>query len=123
MRKRLLALIPLFFLMLIMPVYAETQVNLLTLHEALGERLGVGTFAGGMIASAILLMMCILPVALINRSRKGGGGPIAELFLGIVVLGVCVAITWLPFWFLLILCLLIALMFSGKMRDYITGGS
>lgn len=114
MRKRWLALIPLFFLMLIMPVYAETEVNLLALHEALGERLGVGTFAGGLIASAILLMMGILPVALINRSRKGGGGPIAELFLGMVILGVCVAITWFPLWIFVLLCFLVALLFSDK---------
>ncbi len=108
--------------MLISPVYAqEDDINLLTLHEALGERLGVGTFAGGLIASSILLMMGILPTALINRSRKGGGGPIAELFIGFVIIGVCVAITWLPFWIILLLCMIVALMFSGKMRDWITG--
>jgi len=114
MKKRWLALIPLFFLMIIRPVYAETEVNLLTLHEAMGERLGVGTFAGGLIVSAILLMMGILPVALINRSRKGGGGPVAELFMGLVILGVCVAITWFPIWIFVLLCFLTALLFSDK---------
>jgi len=105
--------------MLISPVYAETEVNLLTLHEALGERLGVGTFAGGLIASAILLMMTILPVALINRSRKGGGGPMAELFIGLTILGVCVAITWFPVWIFVLLCFLTAIMFSDKLRGAI----
>ena len=119
MKKRCLALIPLFFLMLISPVYAEDDVNLLTLHEQLGERLGVGTFAGGLIASAILLMIFILPVALINRSRKGGGGPVAELFLGLAILGVCVAITWFPVWIFVLLCFLTALMFSDKITGII----
>lgn len=106
-------------LMLIRPVYAEDDVNLLTLHVQLGERLGVGTFAGGLIASAILLMMAILPVALINRSRKGGGGPIAEIFIGMTILGVCVAITWFPIWIFVLLCFLTALMFSDKITGII----
>jgi len=105
--------------MIIRPVYAETEVNLLTLHEALGERLGVGTFAGGLIASAILLMMFIMPVALINRSRKGGGGPMAELFIGLTILGVCVAITWFPIWIFVLLCFLVAVLFSDKITGVI----
>lgn len=119
MKKRWLLLIPPFFLMLISPVYAQDEVNLLALHEQLGERLGVGTFAGGLIASAILLMMGILPVALINRSRKGGGGPMAELFIGLVLLGVCVAITWFPVWIFVLLVFLTALMFSDKFTGLI----
>lgn len=119
MRKRLLALFPLFFVMLILPVYAATDVNLLTLHEALGEQLGVGTFAGGLIASAILLMMTVLPVALINRSRRGGGGPIAEIFIGMTILGVCVAITWFPVWVFVLLAFIIALLFSDKITGII----
>jgi len=105
--------------MIISPVYAESEVNLLTLHEALGEKLGVGTFAGGLIASAILLMMFIMPVALINRSRKGGGGPMAELFIGLTILGVCVAITWFPVWIFVLLCFLVAVMFSDKITGVI----
>ena len=121
MLKRWLILIPIFFLMLISPVYAESEINLLTLHEALGERLGVGTFAGGLIASSILLMMGILPVALINRRRNGGGGPIAEIFVGMVLLGVCVAITWFPIWIFVLLCFLIALMFSDELKGTFGG--
>ena len=117
MKARILALIPLFFLMFIMPVYAETEINLLTLHEALGERLGVGTFAGGLIASVIFLMMTVFPVAMINRSRKGGGGFMAELIVGMAVLGVCVAVTWFPVWIFVLLAFMIALLFSGKLTE------
>lgn len=121
MRKRLLALVPLFFLMFIMPVYAETEISLLALAEQLGVRLGVGTFVGGLICSVIFLMATVMPIALINRSRKGGGNFVAELVIGVVVLGVCVGLTWLPFWFLLVIVMLLALLFSGKMRSYIGG--
>ena len=119
MRKRWLILILPLFLMLIRPVYAEEDVDLLALPVQLGERLGVGTFAGGLIASSILLMMGILPIALINRSRKGGGGPMAELFVGLTILGVCVAITWFPVWVFVLLCFLTALMFSDKITGII----
>lgn len=107
--------------MLISPVFAQADVNLLDIPAQLGERLGVSTFAGGLIASAILFMMAIMPMALISRKR--GTGFIAELVVGFVVMGVCIAIDWLPYWFLLIFSMIVALMFSGKMRDLITGGS
>jgi len=108
--------------MLISRVYADSgDVDLLQLHVELGNRLGVGTFAGGLIASVILLMMTVFPTALINRSRKGGGGPMAELFIGMATLGLCVATTWFPIWIFVLLVFLIALMFSDKITGLIGG--
>jgi len=102
--------------------YAEYEagvsyaVNLFNIPIVLGERLSVGTFAGGLIASSIVLMMTLLPVTIINRSRKGGGGIIAELIIGLAILGVCVAITWFPIWIYVLLCFLVALLFNGEIR-------
>jgi len=105
--------------MLISPVYAA-DVNLLDIPEQLAERLGVSTFAGGLIASAIFMMITVMPIAMITRKRNTGF--IAELVVGFVAMGVCIAINWLPYWFILILSMLVALMFAGKMREWITGG-
>lgn len=118
-RKLVVTLFPLFFLMLISPVFAPDDVNLLDLPEQLGERLGVSTFAGGLIASAILFMITVLPIAMITRRRNTGF--IAELVVGFVVMGVCIAINWLPYWFILIFSMIVALMFAGRMREFITG--
>jgi len=92
---------------------------LLTLPEELGEMLGIGTFAGGIIASTILLMAGILPVMLINRSRKAGGGPMAEFVIGLTILGVCVAIMWFPLWVFVLLCFFTAVLMSDKITGVI----
>lgn len=93
---------------------------MLEIPEALADRLGISTFAGGIIATAILLMIFILPTALI--SRKKNTGFIAELVMGFVGLGIAVAIGWCPYWVLFMIGLFVALMFAGAMRSWITGG-
>ena len=95
---------------------AKYTINFFNLPIVLGAKLGVGAFAGGLICSTILLMMTILPVTIINRSRRGGGGIIAELITGLVVLGVCVGITWFPMWIYMVLVLIIILMFSDQIK-------
>jgi hypothetical protein len=105
-------------------VYANDDggdVNLLDIPAQLGERLGVGEFAGGLICSVILLMMTVFPTALLNRSRRGGGGPIAELIIGIATLSICIAIGWLPTWILLIMILLVVALLSGNLREWLGG--
>jgi len=121
MKKRFLVLIPLFFLFIIInPVHAESEVNLLNIPEQLGIRLGVGTFAGGILASVILLMICVLPIALISRKR-GTGSIMAELIVGLAVLGGCVAMAWFPVWIFILLILLISLFFSNKITGLFGG--
>lgn len=110
------SLSPLFSLI---PIHAE-NIDLTTIPQYLGDNLGIGTFAGGILCFILLMMMTVLPMAIITRGKKSGFIP--ELALTIGVMGFCIAIEWLPYWFLLILSMLIALMFSGKMRDLITGG-
>lgn len=120
MRKLLSPLPFLFFLLffLVETVYAP-DVNLQDVDNYLGAALGIGTFAGGIFASIIFMMVCILPTALISRKTRVGFLP--ELIMGFVSMGACIAIGWLPYWFLLIFSILIALMFAGAMRGFITG--
>lgn len=116
--KRFLLSPLLFFLILIKTVYAS-DVNLLDVDNYLGDALGVGTFAGGIFASIIFMMVCILPTALISRKTKVGFIP--ELVMGFISMGACIAVGWLPYWFLLIFSILIALLFASGMRNFITG--
>lgn len=78
--------------------------------------LGMPLFAGQILASAIVCLAILIPVAI------WGKGFLPSLIMGLLGLGFCTAIGWLPFWFLLILSMILALMFSGKIRDWITGG-
>jgi len=86
----------------------------------LAEALGVTTFIAGIMAGSILLMIMILPTALITRKKNLGFIP--ELIMGFIGITISCALGWFPYWILIVLSLLIALMFAGNMRGWITGG-
>ena len=96
------------------------QVNIQDVPQRLGNALGIsdpGTagFVGGLLASAILMFTFILPVALYSKSF------LPSMLVGFLLMGTCIGLGWLPYWFLLIIVMLVALMFAGNMRDWITG--
>jgi len=94
----------------------DSQVNLLDVPLKVSEALGIPLFASQILCSAVVFVMFVLPVAFL--SKKGYLPPLIVSFL---VLGTTVAIGWLPYWFLLIISMIVALMFAGTMRDWITG--
>jgi len=97
-------------------VHADGEVDLTQLPQALADALTIPLFAGQILTSAIFLALFLFPTLMLTRNM------IAPLLMGMIVLGFCTAMTWLPFWFLLIICLLVALLFGGKVRVWITGG-
>lgn len=107
------------FLNLVNPVHAENDVDFMNIPQQLADHLNIPLFGGQILASGIMLMIFLLPITIIARGKKAGFIP--ELGTTLVIYGFCTAIGWLPYWFLLILCMLIALMFAGTMRDLITG--
>lgn len=119
MRKAILILIIGCFLASLPLAYAvdeDSQVNLLDVPSRVSEALGIPLFASQILCSSVVFVMFVLPVAFL--SKKGYLPPLIVSFL---VLGTTVAIGWLPYWFLLILAMIVALMFAGTMRDWITG--
>jgi len=128
--NRIASIIICFFILfnLFSPVFAEDEeknISLQDLPKQLTERLGLPTtnnyFAGRLLGSAIFLMLFLLPtIFACNRFQQDALLP--SLFVGFIVLGFCIALGWLDYWFLLIITLVVALMFSGKMRDWISGG-
>lgn len=119
MRKIILVLVIGCFLAsipLVRAVDEESQVNLLDVPLKVSEALGIPLFASQILCSAILFIIVVLPVAFL--SKKGWTPPLIVSFL---VLGTSVAIGWLPYWFLLVVAMIVALMFAGTMRDWITG--
>lgn len=111
-----------FFMLLsfISPVNASSNINFSDIPPKLGEALGIPTFASQLLMSGILMLMFLLPITMLTR--KGRGSWIPEVAVTFVIMGFCIGIGWLPYWFLLIIAMLTALMFSGRMRDLITGG-
>ncbi|MBA7492011.1 hypothetical protein ES702_02560 [subsurface metagenome] len=113
----------LFLFSIVDVAYAETDYSifdLTALPTQLAAHLMIDTFTAGLICSAILILIPLLAITIITRSKYSSWIP--ELALSLVLMGVCVALTWLPVFFIVAFALIIALMFAGKARDMITGG-
>ena len=114
-----LPLLFLIFLSLTVPVHAENgEINFKEIPEYFAEKLNISVFAGGILTSGIVLLTVSLPVICIARGKNV---LIAILAVDFVFMGLCIALTWLPYWFLIIFSTLIALLFAGQIRDLITG--
>ena len=109
---------------IIKPVLANdqnfTEINLTDIPYRVADSLNVDVFAGQLICSGIFMMILLLPITIITRSKHSSWIP--EVAISLVAMGICVGIAWLPVWLFLVLCLLIGLMFAVKMRGVITGG-
>lgn len=99
-------------------------VDLSELPQALADALGIDVYSGGILAALLFLMLTLFPALLVTgyATRKGNAVMYVALFIGIIDLCFGVAIGWLDYWPLLIVCLLAGIMLASTMRDLITGG-
>jgi len=100
-------------------VRADDGVDISQFPQTLSDALGIPLIAGQMLASMLFLCLFLFPTMLLTNKRSNQF--VAIIFVGLGCLGVTVALTWLPYWFFLIICMIVALMFAGTMRDLITG--
>jgi len=121
-------LIILFLALLIMPiplVFATSEdetVNLGDVPQKLADALNVSLFVGQLLASLIFMSIFLFPSMLIAGYFGGAGAVLyAILFVGLGSSAVCVALSWLPIWIFIIVCMFVSLMLAGTMRDLITG--
>lgn len=101
-------------------VYAQstdngTDLNLTSFPAILAEKLSISEFAGELLASLIVMLAFMLPTTLYTKTI------IPPLFVGVVCLAFCIGVGWLDYWFLLVLTMMVAFMFAGKIRTVITG--
>lgn len=87
------------------------MVDLSSFGEILGEKLGIGTFAGGLLMGLIVLAIFLIPLAMISIKR---GNFLMAMIGGISVYGFNVAVGWFPVWMFIILVFLIVLLFGKK---------
>jgi len=118
--KPLKASIPLFIILLVLThipfVYAPDGIDLSEIPQRLADSMNVPLLAGQLLASALILAMFLFPTLLLTN--KYNSQSVAVLIMGVSVMGFLIAVSWLPYWFLLIIVLIVALMYSGKMRDF-----
>lgn len=108
------SLSPLFFLA---PIKAE-QIDLTTIPQFLADQLGIPLFAGQILASIILMLIILLPVTILTRSKKAGFLP--ELAFSLGVLSLCIALGWLPLFVLVVVILCVAGLWGAKVKGWFT---
>jgi len=117
--NRKLILPPFFFivlniLFLMSPVNAE-GINLTGFPEQLAEATKMSLFASQILCSVIF---CFTWLIALNATEKGSG-LIPNLIVGIGCLCFCVAIGWLGVWVLILVCLMIASLWSGRIAEFL----
>lgn len=98
-------------------VQTHQPLNLTAIPEGIASNLGIDSFSGGILASAILMFIMLIPVALWEKE-----GMWAKLIIGLIGMGFCIAIQWLPTYFMIIITVMLALMVSSRARGWISGG-
>ena len=115
----LLSIVFTTFALFIMQVQMVQAVDLSEMPQRLGDNLNMSLLAGQMLLSSLILALFLFPTMLLTK-RSGQQG-LAVIIMSFMVMGSLVAFGWLPIWFLLVTALIIALLFAGKMRGFISG--
>jgi hypothetical protein len=116
----LLTLLVIFIVMALPVVHAvdpNDEVNLMDLPQHFADAFNIGLFPAQIFTTGIIMMIFMLPIAIWSKTI------VPPIFVGFVVMGLCVALTWLPVWFLVVTAMLVALMFAGGMRNWLSGKS
>jgi hypothetical protein len=90
-------------------------IDLTQVPTQLGAALNISSFAAGLIASAFMLLLFDLPIVVFSRNAM------LLSVMTILVLCIDVALTWLPYFTLVIVIFMLALLFASEMRTWITG--
>jgi len=90
-------------------------IDLTQVPTQLGAALNISSFAAGLIASAFMLLLFDLPIVIFSRNTM------LLSVMTILVLCIDVALTWLPYFTLVIVIFMLALLFASEMRTWITG--
>jgi hypothetical protein len=91
-------------------------IDLTSIPTQLGAALGTTAFVGGLIASAFMILMFDMPIIIFGRDQ-----PMMLAIMTVLVLSIDVALTWLPYFTLIIIIFMLALLFASEMRTWITG--
>ena len=95
----------------------EDAINLTEFPKQLAETLNIIEFAGGVLATLILMSLFLLPAMILARKNY-----MLHLTFVLSVMCFAIAVGWLPVWLLLLTVMVVAALWSGKVRDWISGG-
>ena len=115
-------LLPLLFLILISSipsVYAAEgeSVNFMDFPQKLSDAIGIPVLASQLLICTVFLFAFLLPCAIWGKTS------LPAIIIGFSLMGFLIAVTWLPYWFLLLISLIVALIYAKELKTLITGES
>lgn len=84
--------------------------------EALAAALNTSEFVAGLILSAFVMMILMLPIIIAKRGRSN---MISEMILGLIGVMICMALTWLPSFVGLVIGLALSLFLAQKVKGLV----
>jgi hypothetical protein len=105
---------------LIIPPLTPTEtgeVNFMALPEMLAVVMGLPVVAAQLLLGIIFLVAVLLPLAIASRGRLD---TIVYVMLGLAVMSFLTAIGWFPIFATLLVILVVAALWSGKVREWLT---
>ena len=114
-------LLPLLLLCLISSwpsVYAAAgeQINISQFPEQLSEAIGIPLLVSQLLISAVFLFAFLLPCAIWGKTS------LPTIIVGLALVTFLIAVSWLPFWLLLLIGLIIGLSYAKEIRGLVSGG-
>jgi len=115
MRYRFLSISPFFLILLaftISCVHAEEEpdIDITYVPQALADHLNISLFVAELLMSSLVLISVGLTLSILKA--KG----LLILIVTFPLMGVLVALAWLPVWIFLLLGLLVSLLYSDKIK-------
>jgi hypothetical protein len=109
----------LFLCLSIPSVYATEgdTVNIIDLPQRLSDAIGIPLFASQLLICTILLFASQLPCAIWAKSS------LVSIIVGFSLMGILLALQWLPYWFLLLIALIIVLIYAKELKGSVGGES
>lgn len=119
---RSLLLSSLLFLCLISSipsVYAAEgdDVNFMEFPQYLSDAMGIPVLASQLLICAIFLFAFLLPCAIWGKTS------LPAIIVAFSIMGFLIAVSWLPYWFLLLISLIVALIYAKEIKGLVAGGS
>ena len=96
-----------------------TGINLTDIPYRVADSLNVDLFAGQLICSCIFIVLCLIPIVMITKSKHSSMIP--ECAITLITMSICISIGWLPVWIFILFCVLVGMWFAVVMRKVITG--
>lgn len=91
-------------------------VDFSAIPTALAEALTISEFGAEILVSAFVVLIFVICTAIFTQN------PIVLFIMSLLGMTVSIAIGWLDYWVLLITCLVVALAYSSKISDIMSGG-